>query len=118
MRVDVKSISSKIDERISREKISQDVIDELTIEELTDLNKIVNIANLMLCKYEEKKTMKHLLKNFAEIIESTCEGIDEIDDEIAEMLLSTENSINKIKTIYGNMSDKTDITQIKGSSGM
>lgn len=112
----VKSVSAKIDMRILREKISQETIDKLSVEELMDLNKIVNLADYMLCKYEENKKMKLLLQNFTTIIECTCNTVDGVDDEITEMLVSAENSINKMKNIHGNMSEQTNLVQIRGGS--
>jgi len=61
----IKAISSKIDKKISEIKPSEDSkIDKLTLEELQDLDKIVGIANFMMCKYEDKKEMRSILKHF------------------------------------------------------
>ena len=61
----IKSISSKIDKKLSEVKPSdEDKIDTLSLEELQDLDKIVGIADFMLCKYAEKKEMGSILKDF------------------------------------------------------
>ena len=52
----IKSLSSKIDKKISEVKSSDDKnIEKLTLEELQDLNKIVGIADFLLVKYADKK---------------------------------------------------------------
>ena len=54
----IRTLSSKIDKKISDAKPSDDnKIDKLSLEELQDLNKIVGIADFMLCKYDDKKEM-------------------------------------------------------------
>lgn len=107
----VRSVSERLEKKISREKIPQDQIDKLSPEELQDLNKIVGLANFMLCKYEDKKNTREILGNFVSIIEDTCSSIDGIDDKIAELLVSAEDSIDRVKCMHANISDKSDLTQ-------
>ncbi|PJB97561.1 MAG: hypothetical protein CO079_06940, partial [Nitrosopumilales archaeon CG_4_9_14_0_8_um_filter_34_10] len=45
----IRSISVKIEKKLSASDVK---IDKLTLEELQDINKIVGLANFMLCKYE------------------------------------------------------------------
>ena len=108
----VKNVTAKLDKRISNEKIPQDKIDGLTGEELLDLNKIVGLANFMLCKYEDKKETKILFESFVEIIENVGNTIDGIDDEIVELLIATENSISKIKCMHTAISEKSDMVHV------
>ena len=110
----VKNVTAKLDKRISNEKIPQDKIDGLTGEELLDLNKIVGLANFMLCKYEDKKETKILFESFVEIIENVGSTIDGIDDEIVELLITTENSISKIKCMHATISEKSDMMHVYG----
>ena len=86
----IKSISSKIDKKISEIKKSseEDKIDRLSLEELQDLDKIVGIADFMLCKYADKKEIHSTLKHFAAIISDTAESLDNLDEEIAELIIS------------------------------
>ena len=58
----IRSISSKIDKKLSAFKLTdEDKIDKLSLEELQDLDKIVGIADFMLCKYADKKDMGSIL---------------------------------------------------------
>ena len=105
----IRSVSGKIDKKLSQSKTSFDSkIDKLSVEELQDLSKIVGLADFMLCKYEDKKETKEILEHFVSIIRDSSESIEEIDDEVSELIISSEDSINKIKEIHTNVSEKYD----------
>ncbi len=105
----IKTLSSKIEKKLSDVNPSDDnKIDKLTLEELQDLNKIVGIANFMLCKYDDKKEMRSILKHFVSIISDTASSLDNLDDEISELIISAEDSINKVKEMQSHISDKTN----------
>ncbi len=103
----IRSLSSKIDKKLSETK-SSDKIDKLTLEELQDLDKIVGIADFMLCKYDDKKEMRSILKHFVSIISDTANSLDNLDDEISELIISAEDSINKVKDMHVHISEKSD----------
>jgi hypothetical protein len=63
----------------------------------------------MLFKYEDKKETRSLLKHFVSIIRDSAESIEEIDDEVSELIISAEDSINKIKEIHTNVSENYDL---------
>jgi len=105
----IKSISSIIDKKLSEVKPSEDSkIDKLSLEELQDLDKIVGIANFMMCKYADKKEMRSILKHFTSIIDETAGSLEDLDGEVSELILSAEDSINKVKDMHVNISDKSD----------
>jgi len=105
----VRSISEKIDRKLSQSNNSiNPKIDKLSLEELQDLSKIVRLADFMLFKYEDKKETRSLLKHFVSIIRDSAESIEEIDDEVSELIISAEDSINKIKEIHTTVSEKYD----------
>jgi len=110
--VRIRAISSKIDKKLSEfKRTDEDKIDELTLDELQDLNKIVGIADFMLCKYADKKDMGSILKYFASIISETANSIGDLDDEISELIISAEDSINKVKDMHTNISEKSDFKE-------
>ena len=105
----VRNISEKIDKKLSQSHTSNDSkIDKLSLEELKDLSKIVGLADFMLYKYEDKKETKAILEHFVSIIHDSAESIEEVDDEVSELIISSEDSINKIKEIHTNISKKFD----------
>ncbi len=113
----IQTITSKIDKRLSEIKSSDGIkIDKLTFEELQDLDKIVGIANFMLCKYSDKKEMRSILKDFNAIISEAASSLSELDDEVSELIISAEDSINKVKDMHGHISEKSDF-QEQYSSG-
>ena len=106
----VRNISEKIDRKLSQSNNSTNPkIDKLSLEELQDLDKIVRIADFILFKYEDKKETSSLLKHFVSIIHDSAESIEEIDDEVSELIISAEDSINKLKEIHTNVSEKYDL---------
>ncbi len=105
----ISALSLKIDKKLSEDKSSDDRIDKLTLEELQDLNKIVGIADFMLCKYDDKKEMRSILKHFVSIISDTANSLENLDDEISELIISAEDSINKVKEMHTHISEKSDL---------
>lgn len=105
----IRNISKKINRKLSQSpKPVDSTIDKLTLEELQDLSKITGLADFMLTKYEDKKETKSILEYFVSIIRETAESIDQVDDEVAELIITSEDSINKIKQMHSNISDKYD----------
>lgn len=105
----IKEISSRIDKKLSEVKPSDDEkIDKLTLDELQDLDKIVKIADFMLCKYSDKKEMSSILRYFTSIVSETAVSLEDLDDEISELIISAEDSINKVKDMHTNISNKSD----------
>ena len=105
----IRAISSKIDKKLSEIKSSEDYkINKLTLEELQDLDKIVGIADFMMCKYADKKEMRSILQDFTSIISETANSLGDLDDEVSLLIVSAEDSINKVKEMHTNISDKSD----------
>lgn len=105
----IKEISAKIDKKLSEVKPSDaEKIDKLTLEELQDLDKIVKIADFMMCKYSDKKEMSSILRHFTSVISETAVSLEDLDDEISELIISAEDSINKVKDIHTHISNKSD----------
>jgi len=105
----IRSLSSVIDKKLSEVRPSEnDKIDKLTLDELQDLDKIAGIANFMLSKYSDKKEMLSILKHFTSIIAETTDSMGNLDDEVSELILSAEDSINKVKDMHAHIDDKSD----------
>jgi len=105
----IRSLSSVIDKKLSEVKSSDsDKIDKLTLDELQDLEKIARISDFMLSKYTDKKEMCSILKHFISVISETSDSMYNLDDEISELILSAEDSINKVKDLHANIDKKSD----------
>jgi hypothetical protein len=105
----IQSLSAKIEKKLSASNAPDVKIDKLTMEELQDINKIVGLANFMLFKYEDKKETRLILQHFVSIITESAQSIECIDDEISELILSAEDSINKVKNMHSKISEKSDL---------
>ena len=75
------------------------------------MNKIVGIADFLLTKYSDKKEMRSILKYFASVILDTSKSLEEIDDEVSELIISAEDSINKVKDMHVDISDKSEFEE-------
>ena len=105
----INTISSKLDKKLSQAKSSSDInLDKLSAEELQDLDKIVGIAGFLLHKHSENKEMQSILKYFVSVISDTATSLNDLDDEVSELILSAEDSINKVKEMHTNISDRSD----------
>jgi hypothetical protein len=105
----IQTLSTKIEKKLSASNAPDVKIDKLTLEELQDINKIIGLANFMLFKYDDKKETRLILEHFVSIITDSAQSIESVDDEIAELILSAEDSINKVKNMHCKISEKSDL---------
>ena len=98
----------KIEEKLADET-PDNLTSKLTVEELQDLDKILQISDFMLCKYADKKEMRDILKHYTSIITDTVNAITHLDDDVAELLLSAKSSICRIEDIHASVSEKSDL---------
>jgi len=105
----IQSLSVKIEKKLSSVKTPDVKIDNLTLEELQDIHKIVGLANFMLIKYDDKKETRSILEHFVSIITESAQSIECVDDEISELILSAEDSLNKVKNMHSKLSEKSDL---------
>ncbi len=105
----IHNISKKVDKKLAQSNTSIDSkIDKLSIEELQDLRKLVGLADFMLCKYADKQETRDILERFVSIIRDSADSIEYVDDEVSELIISSEDSIHKIKELHVQISDKYD----------
>lgn len=100
----VRGFSSLVGKKLEKlQKSDEEKIENLTVEELQDFNKILQITNFLLCKYEDKKEVHSLLKEFVSMIDTDSLGI--VNDEIDELVLSADSAIRRIKELQSNVSE-------------
>ena len=105
----IRSLSSVSDKKLSEIKPSDnEKITKLTLDELQDLDKVAGIADFMLTKYADKKELYSILKHFTTVITETADSMGNLDDEISELILSAEDSINKVKDLHAHIDNKSD----------
>ena len=95
----VKRVRSIIEKNINDEHKFKN----LEHEELNDFHKILQTCEFVLEKYENKKALRQDLKKFVNTIESTLMNLEPLDDEINELVVSADFSINKMKEFESNL---------------
>jgi hypothetical protein len=95
-------------------------IEQLSFEELQDLNQILQMADYILTKYEDKKEVYGLLKEFVEMITASSTSMDLLNDKISEHVVSAEDTVSKIKNLQNDVSEnyslKCQKTQLLNTS--
>jgi hypothetical protein len=52
--------------------------------------------------------MRSILKHFTSVIIETTDSMGNLDDEISELILSAEDSINKVKNLHAHIENKSN----------
>jgi len=87
------------------DKKDEHKIENMTFEQLQDLQQLTSAANFILLKYENNKEVYSLLKDFVNMIHNSSESVDLLNDKIMEMLVSAESAISRIKNLQGDVSE-------------
>lgn len=102
----IRTFSSIIEKKLGQlDKKDESKIEKLSFEELQDLNQLVHASDYILTKYESKKEVYALLKDFVDMINNSTLSIDILNDKISELVVSAESAISRIKIIQGNVSE-------------
>jgi len=101
----IEKFSNFVEKKLSKFGKDEQRIEQLSFEELQDLNKVLQMADYILTKYEDKKEVYALLKDFVEMINSSSTSMDLLNDKISEHLVSAENGIAKIKNLQRDVSE-------------
>ena len=95
---DIRNFSKLVNKRLEEvNKNNEFKINQLDVDELNDLNKLLQIADYILCSYEEKKELHSILKKFVDVINESISSIEDIDDKTNELIISADSTISKIK---------------------
>jgi len=92
------------------DKKDENKIENMTFEQLRDLQQLTSAANFILLKYEDNKEVYSLLKDFVDMIHNSSESVDLLNDKIMEMLVSAESAISRIKNLQGDVSENFSLT--------
>lgn len=84
-------------------------IQNLTEEELEDLDYVLSLAENVLIKYQHKTEAQIILKEFVELVRNWTSSLNEINDEIQEMLITAQSSVSEIKTAQNDVSSNFSI---------
>ena len=95
-----KLVNKRLEELDKKNKLK---INQLNIDELNDFNKLLQIADYILCLHEEKKDLHSILKKFVDIINDSIDSIEVVDDKTNELIIEADSTINKLKNHQNNM---------------
>ncbi len=102
-------------------------IDNLTQEELEDLDGVLALVEQVLLKYHHKKEAYYLLKEFADMVQNWTSSIGEVSEQIQELLISAKSSVSEIESAqtdvsnnlsFGEPQNKGTINLTKSATGI
>ena len=96
----IQQIKSIIEKNIGQNRLS---IKNLEPEELYDYQKIMQICEFILVKHENKKSLHENLKKLINALDSTMQSIEYLDEEINELSISADLSMNRLKDFKANL---------------
>ena len=68
----------------------------------------MQICEFTLVKYENKKSLHENLKKLVNVLDTTMMSIESLDDEINELSISADLSINRLKDFKSNLIKSPD----------
>ena len=96
----IQHIKSIIEKNIGQNQLS---IKNLEPEELYDYQKILQICEFTLVKYENKKSLHENLKKLVNVLDSIIPSLESLDNEINELSLHADLSMNRLKDFKENL---------------
>ena len=108
----IKKLSSYVEDKLAKlDKNEAKIIENFSAEELNDFQKILQITDFILTKYQNKKEVYSILKEFVDMISKSTSSMDSLHDQISELVLSADNSISRIKNLQTDVSDTYSLRQ-------
>jgi len=95
--LEVRNLITTVEKKLSTFGDKKVIIEKLEPSELEDLYKILTMCELVLTKYESKKTTYQHMKKFVDILNSTINSLETMDGKIDELSISADFSMKKIK---------------------
>lgn len=99
----IRALSAAVEKRISQ--LQSEKLKDLDLEELHDLNRILQMADYVLCKHEDRRHVYNVLKDFVDVLEASCTSVESLEDGIDELVLRADHLLTRIKTIRSNVFD-------------
>ncbi len=95
--IQVRELMSTVEKKLSTFGNEKSAVEKLDFEELADFYKILTKCEIILSKYENKKTTYQHMKKFVDVLNSTIESLETMDGKIDELTISADFSMKKIK---------------------
>jgi len=96
----IKSLSSKIEQKITQKDKGDEFIETLSVEELKDLRQVILASEYLLTKYQDKKDLKAFLEDFIGIIMHAANSVNGMKDELEDLVISAEVALQQIQSLH------------------
>ena len=107
----IRSFSSRIEKKLNEfPEDNEKIFDELSFKDLKDLNSVLIAADYLLSKHEDKKELKSFLKEFVKILTHSVDSFDKVDEQVADLVISAEVTLNQIKGIHNDVTENFAIS--------
>jgi prophage tail gpP-like protein len=103
----IKNLSSKIEQKISQKgkDESDSFIDTLSVEELKDMRQVMQAAEYLLTKYQDKRDIQVFLQEFIGIILNASNSVNGLKTELEDLVISAEFALHQIQTLHDDMTE-------------
>ena len=105
--LEIRNILSIIDNKLLTLNGKTSFVENLNSNELEDFSKILTSCEIVLSKYENKKAIYQNMKKFVDVLDTTVNSIELMDNEIDELSISADFSIKKIKEFEVSLMNKS-----------
>ena len=104
---EIKTLSSKIEQKISQKGKDENdsFIETLSVEELKDIRQVMNAAEYLLTKYQDKRDIKVFLQEFIGIILNASNSVNGLKDELEDLVISAEFALQQIQTLHDDVTE-------------
>jgi len=106
--LEVRNLITTIEKKLSTFGDKKIISEKLELDELEDFYKILTMCELILAKYESKKTVYQHMKKFVDILNSTIGSLETMDGSINELAISADFSMKKIKEFETQLLDSSN----------
>ena len=103
----IKNLSSKIEQKISQKgkDESDSFIESLSVEELKDIRQVMQAAEYLLTKYQDKRDIKVFLQEFIGIILNASNSVNGLKTELEDLVISAEFALHQIQALHDDMTE-------------
>ena len=103
----IKTLSSKIEQKISQKgkDESDSFIETLSVEELKDIRQVMQAAEYLLTKYQDKRDIQVFLQEFIEIILNASNSVNGLKTELEDLVISAEFALHQIQALHDDMTE-------------
>lgn len=97
----VRALASRID---SLGAAPRAPLDGMTAEEISDLRRVLALAEYVLEKHQDRRDLRDTLREFVGVIGSSVESIRGLDSEIEDLAATAEAYVSRLRAAQSSMS--------------